>query len=363
MPYTVDNPPNWLKNLPKGAISIGVRTFNAVYEQTKNEEQARMAAWAQIKRKYKKKGDKWVKLTSSVGSSLVGARPTGAPVLGASFTLTHRIIEPLLSKPLRWGQRKTSFILNIKTEEETKDIILDANPVTQEISTVMEEYKPPLYVKMAEVVIDKGHLTIVNDRFTFAGTKLNGFWQFADDKLVKMSEAEMDVQVCMAAKPENITFERKGDLLYFKALALSPGIWTGIDGHPMKYDAGVIKDGVETFGMQRIKSRFNPNADGHGIKAADVVGFTTGHKIDGEDAWVDGYVFDQKEIQAIEEDLAIGKLIGISPELKTAASLGTDGVYIAHKIKAGAFSFVDSPACKKSWLRAVNKVSFPTSFA
>lgn len=60
MPYTINNPPSWAKNLPKGAIRIAVKTFNAVYAKTKNEDQARQAAWAQIKKKYKKAGDKWV---------------------------------------------------------------------------------------------------------------------------------------------------------------------------------------------------------------------------------------------------------------------------------------------------------------
>lgn len=61
MPYTVDNPPTWLKNLPRGAIAIGVRTFNRVLAETGDEDQARMAAWRNIKLKYKKVGDKWVR--------------------------------------------------------------------------------------------------------------------------------------------------------------------------------------------------------------------------------------------------------------------------------------------------------------
>ena len=60
MPYTVSQPPNWLKNLPAGAIRIGVSTFNRVLKETGNEDQARQAAWRNIKLKYKKVGDKWV---------------------------------------------------------------------------------------------------------------------------------------------------------------------------------------------------------------------------------------------------------------------------------------------------------------
>jgi len=62
MPYNYpDNIPDWAKNLPKGAQRIAVETFNAVLEETKDEDQARIAAWAQVKNKYRKVGDKWVK--------------------------------------------------------------------------------------------------------------------------------------------------------------------------------------------------------------------------------------------------------------------------------------------------------------
>ena len=63
MPYTVKNPPDTIKNLPKGAISIWVSTFNAVAKEA-SEGNARKAAWSNVKKKYKKIGDKWVKKTT-----------------------------------------------------------------------------------------------------------------------------------------------------------------------------------------------------------------------------------------------------------------------------------------------------------
>jgi len=67
MPYSYPkNLPTWAKNLPKGAQKIAVNVFNAVLKDTKDENQARQAAWAQIKNKYKKVGDKWVKKTLSI---------------------------------------------------------------------------------------------------------------------------------------------------------------------------------------------------------------------------------------------------------------------------------------------------------
>lgn len=64
-PYTKENYPTQLKNLPVGARNLWIRVFNAVYEETKDENQARQAAWKQVKDKYNKVGDKWVKKDAS----------------------------------------------------------------------------------------------------------------------------------------------------------------------------------------------------------------------------------------------------------------------------------------------------------
>ena len=47
--------------MPIGAKRIWIKTFNTVYEQTKDEDQARQAAWRNVKLKYKKLNDKWVR--------------------------------------------------------------------------------------------------------------------------------------------------------------------------------------------------------------------------------------------------------------------------------------------------------------
>jgi len=61
-PYTMENYPDSIKNLPKGARNIWIRTFNKIYEETKDEDKARQGAWRNVKLEYKKdKNDKWVK--------------------------------------------------------------------------------------------------------------------------------------------------------------------------------------------------------------------------------------------------------------------------------------------------------------
>ena len=60
-PYTKDKYPSQLKNLPSGARSIWINTFNSVFNETNDKDNAREAAWKNVKLKYKKSGDKWVK--------------------------------------------------------------------------------------------------------------------------------------------------------------------------------------------------------------------------------------------------------------------------------------------------------------
>jgi len=69
-PYTKTNYPAQLKNLPAGARTIWIKTFNAVYEETQNETQARQSAWRNVKLKYKKRGKKWIRKASLTKSQI-----------------------------------------------------------------------------------------------------------------------------------------------------------------------------------------------------------------------------------------------------------------------------------------------------
>jgi len=61
MPYTIQNPPDRIKDLPKHAKEIWIAAFNSALEQYKDEAKANMVAWAAVKTKYEqnKKGE-WV---------------------------------------------------------------------------------------------------------------------------------------------------------------------------------------------------------------------------------------------------------------------------------------------------------------
>jgi len=73
MPYSKDNPPAAVKNLPKGAQAVFIDTFNGIVDDGGSEENARKAAWRNVKLKYKKQGDTWVK---RIKSSQEGSKMT-----------------------------------------------------------------------------------------------------------------------------------------------------------------------------------------------------------------------------------------------------------------------------------------------
>ena len=60
MPYSIENPPDFLGTLPKGAQKLFIEAFNSVSGSGGKEDEARIAGWGNVKLKYKKSGKKWV---------------------------------------------------------------------------------------------------------------------------------------------------------------------------------------------------------------------------------------------------------------------------------------------------------------
>lgn len=62
MPYSLKNPPTAIKKLPKHAQEIFIEAFNNAWDQYDgDEERCFKVAWAAVKKKYEKDGEKWVK--------------------------------------------------------------------------------------------------------------------------------------------------------------------------------------------------------------------------------------------------------------------------------------------------------------
>jgi len=56
MPYTMNNKPDIIKNLPVKAQKIFIAAFNTNLEETKNEKQSFKIAWAAVEKAGYKKG-------------------------------------------------------------------------------------------------------------------------------------------------------------------------------------------------------------------------------------------------------------------------------------------------------------------
>lgn len=64
MPYTIQDPPDTIKNIPKEAQRLWINAFNSALEKDQSEDDARKAGWGAVKNKFKKEGDNWVKKTT-----------------------------------------------------------------------------------------------------------------------------------------------------------------------------------------------------------------------------------------------------------------------------------------------------------
>lgn len=76
MPYTMENIPEQIKGLPKHAQEIWIAVYNSAHKQYDgDEEKANATAWAAVKTKYKKEGDKWVpKKNFMEGKTMPGSK-------------------------------------------------------------------------------------------------------------------------------------------------------------------------------------------------------------------------------------------------------------------------------------------------
>lgn len=163
------------------------------------------------------------------------------------------------------------------------------------------------------------------------------------------ADKEKQTIVAQLKLADPLEFTKVGNVLYFKGTGLDPGVWTGIDGHTTEYDTGLIQLNAAKFAGKRVKTVKTE----HKKNDTDVVGWTTGYKAN-EKGGVDieGYIFDQDEIFALETMTASGQPIGISPELNAPCEWdATQGWWKAQALDVGAFNFVPNPACKTCWLK------------
>lgn len=91
MPYSwPSNIPDMIKNIPVGAQKLFIASYNGASKDGATEDEARMAGWAGVKRKYKKQGDSWVRKFLS------------ASIKGAVESIPDDVLELPGSVPIGW---------------------------------------------------------------------------------------------------------------------------------------------------------------------------------------------------------------------------------------------------------------------
>lgn len=108
MPYArnADLPPE-VRRLPKAAQDIFRAAFNAAFEEYGSEEAAFRVAWAAVKRKYRKEGDRWVAREAAEGGDAVGARLMEATKReqGYDWPASAFLVVPDPDRPSTWKLR------------------------------------------------------------------------------------------------------------------------------------------------------------------------------------------------------------------------------------------------------------------
>jgi cation transport regulator ChaB len=76
MPYTIDNPPESMKDLPKDLVRQWITVFNRLVDEH-GEDSARKQAWGAIKKSWEQDGDgNWRRRSED------GGRKAGRPLRG-----------------------------------------------------------------------------------------------------------------------------------------------------------------------------------------------------------------------------------------------------------------------------------------
>lgn len=119
MPYSYpDNIPDYIENLPTGAQKLFVAAFNSVFEETQDEDKARIAGWGAVKTRYEEQEDKWVRKAKEV-SSMIDL--TEVDTVQKAYALHNKVHSDYVDP--RWGHKRKADIQ--KDHEAIVNLILE----------------------------------------------------------------------------------------------------------------------------------------------------------------------------------------------------------------------------------------------
>jgi len=138
MPYTIDNMPDYIKNIPEGAQKIFIEVFNATLKETGDEDKARQAGWGAVKNKYEKQGDTWVQ---------------------AAMTL--RYVSMIADMPQDVGGKKTTVTQVFRTGTFRHPLYGKFTITDNDLKTMEENFKANRPKPPTEMVVDYEHMSAV----------------------------------------------------------------------------------------------------------------------------------------------------------------------------------------------------------
>uniref|UniRef100_A0A7C6E9F8 Uncharacterized protein n=1 Tax=candidate division WOR-3 bacterium TaxID=2052148 RepID=A0A7C6E9F8_UNCW3 len=161
MPYTIDNPPDRIKTLPKHAQEIWINAYNAALIQYEDEGKANAVAWAAVEKAgyYKDKSGKWVKseMTFDIESGELCAEEIKIPLSVDITKLTEGDANPffVVAKALKVGISKNKRIYSRENLEQLKSQL----PLYGYLGHIKEEdigsiYRKPVTVWLGGEIIN-----------------------------------------------------------------------------------------------------------------------------------------------------------------------------------------------------------------
>jgi len=148
-----------------------------------------------------------------------------------------------------------------------------------------------------------------------------------------------------------VEWVKVGNVLHFRGILIEEGTWTGLDRQPTYYPREVLHASINTIVGKRIKY-------GHKDTDEAVVGFITGARKTEKGIEIEGYIFDQGAIEAVE----LGLVDGISMEADVETVYNDEKKRLeARQVIFRAAALVENPACETCRVEQVQPVKLQKS--
>lgn len=265
MPYTLKNPPDWLKNLPPGAQRIGITVFNSTYQtltgsDEEREEKARIAAWAAIKQQYtRNEAGSWTRREKDI----IDPREIVA-LVGAKTSWFSIEIEPNT-----YSYNKTAMV-NFAGSEGIR-LEWGFNEGTADWDLITIWFDDSIYTKLAAEQFIRDHKTEMASE-AYKPRKIDGtfFCKFAEDPLMapeKIVYGEFLIPWYTDSQGHFCSEYEIGKAVHEFMIEYTAGRTKGVGINHVIW--GGVGDLVECFQATEDQKMFSPGSGVCGIKCTE----------------------------------------------------------------------------------------------